>query len=532
VRGWIDEGEFRSIMEFARYLGRDGGYAVFEVDPDRMNRNGLSPEDVLARVSSLEGVPPEDLEALRGWASPAPRLVRVYYEPGGWVVLEPGRGVYLKDYLDGLDFTPSYDRSRRVFKARAYLYPELVRHLERRGLKVEDEIGLLGEGARLPRPVEFRGKLRPYQEEALQAWLSNGGRGVIALPTGAGKTVIAIAAVARAGVSTLVVVYTKEHIAQWVESFRRFTDAGALVGVYYSEEKRLRPITVTTYQTAFRRLDEFATRFAMVVFDEAHHLPAEKFRVIAMGMPAPFRMGLSATVEREDGMHVEIFPIVGGVVYHTTPGELTRQGYLAPFRIVRVPVELPKELRREYQSLRRRFQALARGRRFEELLEAMKRGDESAIEALRVHARLRSIAYENPAKVDAVEKIAREELSRGSKIIVFTQYKRQAEEIARRLGAYLIHGDMDASRRRANLDAFRSAPSGVLVVTTVGDEGLDIPDANVGILVSGTGSRRQFLQRLGRLLRPAPGKRAVLYEIVSAGTPEEYQSRRRRGLVA
>ena len=530
VRGWLGEDEFRSLLRFARYLGRGDGAALFEVDPDRMDRSGLTPEDVVSAISSLEGVPGEDLEEVRSQLL-ASREVRVWYEPGGWLLLSSER-VYLKDHLEGLEARPVYDRKRRAFRARAYLYRDVVEHLRSRGLVVRDEIGLLGGAARLPREVKFQGQLRPYQQEALEAWLSNGGRGVIALPTGAGKTVIAIAALARLGVRTLVVVYTKEHIAQWVDAIRKFSNSGALVGAYYSEEKALRPITVTTYQTAYRRLDDFAARFALVVFDEAHHLPADKFRAIAMGLPAPYRLGLSATVEREDGKHVEIFPIVGGIVYHTTPGQLTREGYLAPFRIIRVPVPLPRDLQREYQKLRRQYQALARGRRFEEVLAAMRQGDPYAMEALRVHARMRSLVYENPAKLDEVERIVREELSKGSKIIVFTQYRRQAEELARRLNAYLIHGELDAQKRRRALQEFRQAPSGVLVVTTVGDEGLDIPDANVGILVSGTGSRRQFLQRLGRLLRPAPGKKAVLYEIVSAGTPEEYQSRKRRGLVS
>jgi len=124
--------------------------------------------------------------------------------------------------------------------------------------------------------------------------------------------------------------------------------------------------------------------------------------------------------------------------------------------------------------------------------------------------------------------LARQELEKGSKIIIFTQFKRQAEEIAEKLGAFLIHGDIDKDKRLRALEAFKRAKSGVLVVTSAGDEGLDIPDANVGILVSGTGSRRQFIQRLGRLLRPGPGKTAVLYEIVVSGTSEVAQSRRRR----
>ncbi len=527
VRGWLGEDDFKALLRVARYMGRSDGYSLFELDVARARRNGLTPRDVLALLSSIEGIEPSDLEAVEE-ALKAEAGVRLEYQPGGWLLISSR--LRLKDLFEGLGFRPSYDPSRRAFRVRAYLYREVSEHLAGKGVVLDDRLGLLS-GARMPRAPSFQGSLRPYQREALEAWERNGGRGVIALPTGSGKTVIAIAAMARLAVNTLVVVYTKEHIFQWIEAIRKFTDAGALVGAYYSEEKSLRPITVTTYQTAYRKLDVFATRYALVVFDEAHHLPADKFRAIAMGLPAPYRMGLSATVEREDGRHEEIFPIVGGVVYHTSPGRLTQEGYLAPFQIRRVPVELPPKLKREYQRLRRRYRALVGGLRFEEVLSLARRGDERAVEALRIHSQMRSLIYENPAKIDAIERIVREELSRGSKIIVFTQYKRQAEELAERLGAHLIHGDMDAARRRRELEEFKAEPSGVLVVTTVGDEGLDIPDANVGILASGTSSRRQFLQRLGRLLRPAPGKKAVLYEVVTAGSPEEMQSKKRRGSI-
>lgn len=526
MRGWLNDEEFSEILEVARYVGREDGYAVFEVDIERASRRGLSVRDVIARLASIESAIPSDVKEVVDKLSEE-LLVHIDYTPGGWVSISSR--ARLKEALQSLEAQPSYDRGLRSFRARAYLYRRIVEHLSSMGFLVDDRLGLLGEAARLPGRLEFKGVLRPYQEEALKAWESNGGRGVIALPTGSGKTVIAIAAIARLSVRTLVVVFTKEHIHQWIEAIRKFTDAGALVGAYYSDEKSLRPITVTTYQTAYRKLDVFARHYAFLVFDEAHHLPADKFRAIAMGHPAPYRMGLSATVEREDGKHEEIFPIVGGMVYHTSPGELAREGYLAPFQIRRIPVDLPQELKREYQRIKRRYQALAGGRSFEQILELARRGDERAMEALRIHSQMRSIIQENPAKIDAVERIAREELSRGSKIIIFTQYRRQAEEIARRLGAHLIHGDMDIAKRKKEIEAFKSEPSGVLVVTTVGDEGLDIPDANVGILASGTGSRRQFLQRLGRLLRPAPGKKAVLYEIVTAGSPEELQSRRRRG---
>ncbi|MCE4620039.1 MAG: ATP-dependent helicase, partial [Desulfurococcales archaeon] len=211
------------------------------------------------------------------------------------------------------------------------------------------------------------------------------------------------------------------------------------------------------------------------------------------------------------------------------PGELTRQGYLAAYTIIQRKVDLLPNEKKKYLELRRRYQIYARGRTFQDLLEAAKKGDQDAIQAIRIHKEMTRLIQHSEAKLREAEKIIKNELAKGSKIIVFTQYKSQAEEIARRVGGLLLHGGLDKSRRARVLEEFRASPSGVLVVTTVGDEGIDIPDANVGVLLSGTGSQRQFIQRLGRLLRPKNGSNtARLYEIVAAGTSEEYQARKRR----
>ncbi len=530
VRGWIDGETYRTLTSIARYLGRSNGYAVFELDPWRVEREQLTPQDVLALLSSIDGIVEEDIEEYK-------RLVEEYntvtIDLADDGMLRVASRRMLKGILADAGLRLPYSPEERAYKASPHLYATLLEVFTRAGLRVDDRLGLAGSFGRLPRPIEFRGRLRPYQEEALDAWRRNGYRGIIALPTGAGKTVVAIAGIAELGVKTLIVVYTKEQVKQWIDSLRRFTDAGAMVGSFYGDEKRLSPITVTTYQTAFRKVNLFARHFALVVFDEAHHLPADKFRVIATKMPSPYRLGLSATIEREDGKHEEIFPLLGGIVYHTTPGELARQGYLASYVIRTVRVELKPEEKREYERLRRLFHKLARGRSIRELVEAARSGDPDAKEALRVNSEMRRIVQFSEAKLEEAAKIIRRELMKGGKIIVFTQYREQAEEIARRVGGLLLHGGLDRRTRAVILDRFRSLPSGVLVVTTVGDEGLDIPDANVGVFISGTSSQRQFLQRLGRLLRPKPGKNeAVLYEIVAAGTSEEYQSRRRKGLVA
>ncbi len=529
VKGWLGNDEFRELLRIADYLGSDRGYRVFRLNPAKLRSEGLSLSDVAEILRGVKGVDPRDVEAIERLAE---ELSTVTIELGGDGHLYVSSRAYLKEMLREAGFMLPYDRDRRAYKALPMLYGDLVDLFTRRGFRVEDKV-FPANVHLLPRQLSFKGQLRDYQEEALRAWEEKGRRGVIALPTGAGKTVVAIAAMARLNTWTLIVVYTRDHVKQWINAIRRFTDAEGLVGAYYGEEKRLAPITVATYQTAYRRIRELARYFKFLVFDEAHHIPADKFKEIAQWSPAPYRLGLSATPEREDGRHEEIFRVVGPVVYTIDPGELSRRGYLAPFVVRRVKVELGRDEKKRYDELRRRFQALARGRSFDELLAAAKQGDEAAVEALRIHAQMREIIQGSEAKLREVERIVKEELARGSKIIVYTQYKSQAEEITKRVGGLLLHGSLDKRLRDAVLEKFRRLKSGVLVVTTVGDEGLDIPDANVGVLVSGTGSRRQFVQRLGRLLRPSPDggkKRAILYEVVAAGTSEEYQSRKRRGL--
>lgn len=529
VRGWLEKEDFQRLLEFSKYVGREGGLSIFELSDEKARESGLGPADILRELEDIKSsIPQQDLEAveeyLRRKGSVRVGLDRARGELviSSELMLKP----YLQEYTQGL----RYSHELRSYLAKPYLYADLIKHIAEKGLIVDDKVNLFS-NARLSRQINFSGQLRSYQKEALDAWAKNGNRGVIVLPTGAGKTVVAIAAIATAGVKTLIVVYTKEHVKQWSDAIRKFTDASGLLGAYYGDEKTLADITITTYQTAYRYAKELSPRFAMLVFDEAHHLPADKFKAIAEYMLAPYRMGLSATAVREDNKQEEVFPLVGGVVYQKGAAELMEEGYLAPYVIRRVTVKLLPEEQKAYDELRRKYTNLAMGRTFQEVLEAAKKGEPRAVEAMRVRAQMQSIVQESASKINKVVELARQELARGSKIIIFTQYKRQAEEIAQKLGALLIHGDIDKDARIRALDTFKRLQNGVLVVTTVGDEGLDIPDANVGILVSGTGSRRQFIQRLGRLLRPMPGKTAVLYEVVASGTSEVVQSKKRREAV-
>ena len=528
MRGWLEREEFEKLIEFSRYLGREGNYSIFEIDPIKAKERGYTLEDIYAILEDLGDSISEDiLESIENKINEE-KKVRIWLENNNMYVFSK---TYLKTFFEEMGYIPFYDREKKAFRVPPHKYFEIVKFLTEKKLIIEDEIGLLN--LKLPRKVNFKGKLRDYQSEALSSWKNSGYRGVIALPTGAGKTVIAVAALAELSVPTLIIAFTKEQVHQWIRFLREFSDASSLVSAYYSEEKRLASITVTTYQTAFRKIDLFSKRFSFLIVDEVHHLPAEKFKKIASSMPAPFRMGLSATVEREDGKHEELFPLMGGIAFKIDPGELSRRGYLAPYIIRTIKVDLPKEKKKEYIELRSKYLKLAGGRTFNELLEAVRKGDPTAIEAIKIHSKIRSLIQDNSEKIKVAEKIIKDELKSGSKIIVFTQYKAQAEKIAKAIGGLLLYGDLSSSRRKVVLEMFRRMESGVLVVTTVGDEGLDIPDANVGIFLSGTGSRRQFIQRLGRLLRPRPGKKAILYEIITARSSEEYQAkkRKRRGLI-
>jgi superfamily II DNA or RNA helicase len=523
IQRWLDEETFKKLLTFSRFVVRDPEKgSVFVIDPERAKKNRLKLDDI---KSLLEEIGVEvDEGVLKELEKELPNYDVEFYLRGEKVIIKPH--VYLmdlvKDYYE--QGVLKYNKGKKVFETYPYYYNFLKTRFEENGLKVKDlELKVKDVN------INFRGELREYQKEALDVWLEKGS-GVIALPTGAGKTVIGIGAIAYVKKSALVVTFTKVQMMQWRDSILRFTDVEkSMVGLYYSGEKNVKPITVTTYHTAYRHMGELADKFEVLVIDEAHHLPADKFKVIALSSFASRRLALSATPVREDGKHEELFKLMGGLIYFKTPQELIQKGFLAPFEIIQVKVELTPQEKLEYNKLLNKFRSLAKGRKVSQLLELVKKGEEDAVEAIKVYNELKKLTNLAKKKVEKVKEIVEKE--KGNKILIFTQYVEQAEEIANLLKAFLITGKMSKSERERVLSVFKGIKSGVLVLTTVGDEGLDIPDANVGIIVTGTGSRRQFIQRLGRLLRPSNGKKARLYELVTKGTAEEYQAVKRKEII-
>jgi len=531
VRKWLDDEEFRELLEVADYLGRTpSSGSLFAINPSKVAEKGYDEEyvgELIRRVSP--GISEKELEEIKRYVRErlSTSSIRVVLRAAGSSLIIEPRG-YLGDVVEEIRPLLKYDRSRKVFTSYPAHYLKIREYLVSKGVYIEDQTGFSSEKY-LPVRPSLSIKLRDYQEEAVSAWASNSYRGIVSLPTGSGKTVVGVAAVVRKPVWTLVVAFTREQMRQWRDHFvKGCSISPGLIGLFYSDEKRIAPITISTYQTAFRHIEKLSPYFHMLIVDEVHHLPADKFRAIALGMFSPYRLGLSATVTREDGRHEELFPLMGGVIYHKSPQELVEAGYLSPYRIETIKVDLTPEERRRFEELRKRYRELSRGMEFEELVEAAKRGDEIAAEALKVRSELRQLIHNARRKIERVKEIVSRELERGSKILVFTQYIDQAEALGKELGAPVVTGETDKKVRDRSFQLFRDGVERVLVLTTVGDEGIDIPDANVGIIVAGTGSRRQFIQRLGRLLRPREGKQAVLYEIVARGTPEELESRRRK----
>jgi len=373
---------------------------------------------------------------------------------------------------------------------------------------------------------------RVYQREALRNWLANDGRGVVVLPTGAGKTVVAFMAIEQLPVRTLVVVPTIDLLRQWRENLIKHLGLPAdQVGVVGGGERKPAPVTVMTYDSAAMPRRDLSA-YGLLIVDEVHHLPAPTYRTIAKKAVAPWRLGLSATLERSDGSHIDLAALVGPEVYRRAPAELSRAGHIASYEEKRLFVDLTPEERYRYEALMAEYKwylatrrgQLMQGNLFEQLIRRSA-SDPAARRALQAHHQARMIALNAEGKVRRVEELL--EKHRDEHILVFSEYNAMVRTISRRLALPAITYRTDAEERRLILERFRAGKYGKLVTGRVLNEGVDVPDANVAIVVSGSSATREHIQRLGRVLRPKP-RGAVLYEIISRKTTEGRAARARR----
>jgi len=373
-------------------------------------------------------------------------------------------------------------------------------------------------------------KLRQYQEEALGKWRNVGMRGVLVLPTAAGKTFIALKAISLLKTQTLIIVPTLDLIDQWR---KRVNDhLGIQAGAVGGGEDNVQMVTVSTYDSAYLQAEVLGNRFMFIVFDEVHHLASPGYMQIAEMYIAPYRMGLTATYERSDQRHVLLPTLVGDMVYIASVEELAGE-HLSPYVHEKIYVDLTPEEQSVYDKEMSVFNDYLREKRivlksiedFHKFIMTTGR-DRRAREALLARNRAIKVALNSEAKLSLLAKQL--EIHRNEKTLVFTLHNDLVYAISRRFLIPALTYQTPKEERREILENFRKGDYRTIVTSQVLDEGVDVPDASVGFILSGTGSTREYVQRLGRLLRKVEGKRAKLVEIVSKETMEVRMSRRRR----
>jgi DNA excision repair protein ERCC-3 len=374
------------------------------------------------------------------------------------------------------------------------------------GWPAEDMAGYVDGEAHAIGLVEDGWSMRNYQREAVEGFW-HGGSGVVVLPCGAGKTIVGAAAMARAQATTLILVTNTVAARQWRhELLKRTTLTEDEIGEYSGSRKEVRPVTIATYQVMTTRRKGVYTHlelldardWGLVVYDEVHLLPAPIFRMTA-DLQARRRLGLTATLVREDGREGDVFSLIGPKRFDAPWKDIEAQGYIAPADCVEVRVTLSESERLTYATAepedRYRFASTA------------------------------------PSKTRVVERLV--EQHRGEQMLVIGQYLDQLDDLGERLDAPVIKGETTVKERERLFDAFRTGELSLLVVSKVANFSIDLPEATVAVQVSGTfGSRQEEAQRLGRILRPkADGRSARFYAVTARDTlDQEYAAHRQRFL--
>ena len=384
---------------------------------------------------------------------------------------------------------------------------QIKQSLLRLGWPAEDFAGYVDGQAHEIALKQTDWKIRPYQELAAEGFW-HGGSGVVVLPCGAGKTIVGAAAMAHAKATTLILVTNTVAARQWREELlKRTTLNEDEIGEYSGAKKEIRPVTIATYQVmtkkkdgVYAHLDLFDTHdWGLIIYDEVHLLPAPIFRFTA-DIQSRRRLGLTATLVREDGMEGEVFSLIGPKRFDVPWKEIESQGYIAPAQCVEVRVNLSETERLSYATAepeeRYRFCATTRTKR-------------NVVESLVAH-------------------------HAGEQILVIGQYIDQLDELSEVLGVPLIKGETPVKEREVLFNKFRSGEISCLVVSKVANFSIDLPDATIAIQVSGAfGSRQEEAQRLGRILRPkSDGRSATFYSVVSRDTIDQDFAQNRQRFLA
>lgn len=420
-----------------------------------------------------------------------------------------------------------HDHRTGNHRAPAHRYREIVARLHSRGIPYND---LARQYERVDLPLVAPLAPFPHQQAALDAWVAGGCTGIVELPTGAGKTLLAVMAIQHTGRPALIVVPTIDLMLQWQQVLQQWfaREIGMLGGGAHER----RELTVTTYDSAAAQTEFHGNRFGLLICDECHHLPAPAYRFIAAGSLAPYRLGLTATLDRTDRGESVAMELLGAVRYRAGIDEL-EGSYLAPYEIHTLEVSLDDDEQQRYDecralyvdALRRSGIPLNHPSGWAQFIAHCYRSEEGRL-AFAAYREQKRIAFTAQSKIETLWRILARH--RRDRILIFTEDNDTVYRLSRLLLLPVITHQTKPSERAELLKAFATGELPVLLTSKVLNEGVDVPDANVGVILSGNGSVREHVQRLGRILRKREGKRATLYEICTAVAAEGRISERRR----
>jgi superfamily II DNA or RNA helicase len=442
------------------------------------------------------------------------------------VTLEYQKGTIVVKGLDSLPFTTLDSRTNYLY-SNGINYKKITEYLNGKNIKYDDRVLDLLPLGDLP---TIKVNLRDYQLEAIKNWCLEK-MGSIVLPTGAGKTIIGLKIIEIVNSPTLIIVPTLDLIKQWTKILSRNFDME--IGNIGGGIENIQPITVSTYDSAYIKTPWIGNKFLLIVFDEVHHLPAPSYRLIAETLVAPYRLGLTATIEREDHLEQDFPYLIGKSAFQITAKKLAENKYLANYTIERKKTFMSSEEYSKYkESMTIYYTCLKKiglnmnsNNAFKRLI-MMSTKNTMARRALVARNNAIDISLNSRSKMDEIRKILGE--NKDIKTIIFTQHNKLVYEISNDFLIPFITHKSSKEERDDVLTGFKEGRYKAIVTSKVLDEGIDVPDAQLGILVSGTGSSREFIQRLGRLLRPKnDNNEARLIEIVSSGTSETVTSERR-----
>ena len=526
VRRGLHVGEYSELLKVADYVGtsKTGEYLLFRLNLLKASRIPLYESQ---RILAKYGFPLK-YELISKIKQLKDYELRIYLYRR-YLTFEYLNEAPLR-HLELLELVRYDDNIRAYVSYPSHLW-KIVEELRKLDVKFKVDIKY---NFKLSLYVHETFKLRDYQHEAFLSWLDKGCKGIVVLPVAAGKTYIAYKAISNLKVKTLILVPTIDLISQWVEGLSKNLGLNKEdIGVLGGGRKEIKEITVSTYDSAYLNIDSIMLNFGLIVADECHHAVSEKFREIFYFNIAPYRLGLTATPIRQDELH-RLYPaIIGPIVYTKTSEELQRRGYLAKHREERIFVDLTWNELKEYNKLMQKYEEYCNRvipnikdplERFRKVVELAYK-DPEAKEALKARLKARQIALNAERKIKVLEKLLKKYAD--EKVIIFSRYTDIIREISKRFFIPKILHDTPKEERNVILKLFKEGKITKIATAMALDEGVDVPDASVAIIISGTGSSREYIQRLGRILRPKD-KEAKLIELITRKTLDVYLSERRR----